>query len=93
MHRRVQQLIIDHFEKGTISVNPDELTEYWDLLEEHEELERETVTLAEKAMNETTSQLAKYLLGYLLTDEKKHNMLLDELDKAKHGVFPYGDIK
>jgi hypothetical protein len=92
MHRRVQQLIIDHFEKQSISINPDELADFWDLIEEHDRIEKQTIDMAEKAMNETTSQLAKYLLSYLLTDEKKHDKLLDELERIKSGMYPYGGM-
>jgi len=92
MHRRVQQLIIDHFEKQSISINPDELKVFWELVEEHDKIEKKTIELAENAMNETTSQLAKYLLSYLLTDEKKHDKLLEEMELIKNGMYPYGGM-
>ncbi len=92
MHKRVQQLIIDHFEKKPISVTPDELLSFWNMVEEHDEIEKKTIKLADEAMNETTSNLAKYLLGYLMTDEKKHDMLLAEMEKIKKGMYPYGGM-
>ena len=92
MHKRVQQLIIDHFEKKPISITPEELLSFWNMVEEHDEIEKKTIKLAEEAMNETTSNLAKYLLGYLMTDEKKHDMLLSEMEKIKKGMYPYGGI-
>jgi len=92
MHKRVQQLIIDHFEKKPISVTHVELLSFWNMLEEHEKIEKQTITLAKGAMNETTSSLVKYLLEYLMTDEKKHDMLLSEMEKIKKGIYPYGEI-
>ncbi|MFH1051005.1 MAG: hypothetical protein V1779_08795 [bacterium] len=92
MHKRVQQLIIDNFEKGTVSLDLNELNMFWELVEEHDKLERKTIELAEKAMNETTSSLAKYLLRYLLVDEQKHNQLLEEIEKVKKGLYPYGKV-
>jgi uncharacterized protein YllA (UPF0747 family) len=92
MHRRVQQLIIDHFEKQSIAITPDELKVFWELVEEHEKIEKKTIELAEKAINETTSQLAKYLLSYLLTDEKKHDKLLEEMERIKNAMYPYGGM-
>jgi hypothetical protein len=32
------------------------------------------------------------LVGYLLTDEKKHDALLEELEKIKKGMYPYGGM-
>jgi hypothetical protein len=92
MHKRTQQLIIDHFEKKPISVSPDELLTFWNMVEEHDEIEKKTIELAKEALNETTSNIARYLLDYLLTDEKKHDKLLEEMEKIKKGMYPYGSI-
>lgn len=93
MHKRVQQLIIDNFEKETISLDTKELILFWELVEEHDKLEKKTIEMAEKAMYETTSPLAKYLLKYLLVDEQKHNQLLEEIEKVKKGIYPYGKVE
>ncbi len=92
MHRRVQQLIIDHFEKNPITLNPEELASFWTLVEEHDEIEKKTIKLAEEALAETKSPFAQYLVGYLLTDEKKHDALLEEMEKIKKGMYPYGGM-
>ncbi len=90
MHKRVQQLVIDHFESKPITMNPDELIKFWDLIEEHDAIEKKTIKLAEEALENTPSPIAAYLLEYLLTDEKKHDKLLEELEKIKKGMAPYG---
>jgi hypothetical protein len=92
MHRRVQQLIIDHFEKKPISISPDELAVFWDMVEEHDAIEKKTIELAKISLKETNSQLVKYLLEYLLTDEIKHDKLLEEMEKIKKGMYPYGGM-
>jgi rubrerythrin len=92
MHRRVQQLIIDHFEKKPITLNPDELVDFWSMVEEHDEIEKKTIQMAEEALAQQTSPFAKYLLEYLLTDEKKHDKLLEEMEKIKKGMYPYGGM-
>lgn len=92
MHRRVQQLIIDHFEKAPITLNPEELASFWSMIEEHDEIEKKTIKLAEEALAETKSPFAQYLVGYLLTDEKKHDALLEEIEKIKKGMYPYGGM-
>jgi hypothetical protein len=92
MHRRVQQLLIDHFEKSPITLNPEELASFWSMIEEHDEIEKKTIKLAEEALAETKSPFAQYLVGYLLTDEKKHDALLEEMEKIKKGMYPYGGM-
>lgn len=92
MHRRVQQMIVDHFETKPLTLNPDELVGFWDMVEEHDEMEKKTIALAKEALEETQSPFAKYLLGYLLTDEQKHDNLLEEMEKIKKGMYPYGGM-
>ena len=89
-HRKVQQLIIDNYEKAAFELNPEELVEFWDMVEEHDEIEKKTIHLAKEALRETNSALVSYLLNYLLTDEKKHDDLLDEMSRIKNGMYPYG---
>ena len=88
-HRRTQQLIIDHFEKETLKMNPDELVEFWDLIEEHDKVEKKTIELAKEAQKHTNYPLVQYLIGYLLKDEQKHDELLEEMEKIKGGMYPY----
>lgn len=84
MHRRVQQLILDSLTIKEFSIDANELDELWAKIEEHDEMERKVVGLAEVAKAETESPLVKYLLDYLLTDERKHDLLLSELEKFKN---------
>ena len=90
MHKRVQQLIINHFESKPITMAPDELIKFWDMIEEHDAIEKKTIQLAEEALENTPSPIVAYLIEYLLTDEKKHDRLLEELEKIKKGMSPYG---
>ncbi|MFP4368797.1 MAG: hypothetical protein ACOC2K_04260 [Bacteroidota bacterium] len=90
MHRRVQQLIIDHYEKQALRLNIDELAEFWTKIEEHDELEKKVIKLAKEAKEENNSAIVQYLLDYLLNDEEKHDNLLMEMDKIKNKMYPYG---
>lgn len=81
MHRRVQQLIIDHFNSKELSLEKDELEEVWDLLMEHDLMEKKTIALAKDALEEAKDTPVGYLLEYLMTDEKKHDKMIDELEK------------
>lgn len=91
MHRRVQQMIIDHYEREPISVDPVNLEEIWGMIASHDAIEKETIRLAKEILDQTNSQFVKYLLGYLITDETKHDELLVELEKIKKGELPYKD--
>jgi arginine/lysine/ornithine decarboxylase len=89
MHKKVQQLLIDSFEKEAIQLQPEELSEVWDMIENHIELEKETVRLAEESRKYSNSFIVRYLLGYLMTDEQKHNEVLAQLEDVKRGMYPY----
>ena len=89
MHKKVQQLIINNFEKQAISLTPDELGDIWGLIENHIKLEKETIKLAEQSRKNSSNFVIRYLLGYLLTDETKHNQILEQMEDIKKGIYPY----
>ena len=89
MHKKVQQLIIDSFEKEAIQLQPEELSNVWSLVENHIELEKETIRLAEESRKNSNSFIVRYLLGYLMTDEQKHNDILAQMEDVKRGMYPY----
>ena len=89
MHKKVQQLIIDSFEKEAIQLQPEELSDVWSLVENHIELEKETIRLAEESRKNSNSFIIRYLLGYLMTDEQKHNDILAQMEDVKRGMYPY----
>jgi arginine/lysine/ornithine decarboxylase len=89
MHKKVQQLLIDSFEKEAIQLQPEELSEVWEMVENHIELEKETVRLAEESRKNSNNFVVRYLLGYLMTDEQKHNDVLAQLEDVKMGMYPY----
>jgi hypothetical protein len=89
MHKRTQQLIIDSFEKEAISLTPEELGEVWEMIEKHITLEKETIRLAEEARKSSNRFVIRYLLNYLMTDEQKHNRILEQMEDIKSGIYPY----
>ncbi len=89
MHKKVQQVIIDSFEKEAINLDPEELSDIWGMVEKHIELEKETVRLAEESRQNSNSFVVRYLLGYLMTDEQKHNDILQQMEDIKRGMYPY----
>ena len=89
MHKKVQQVIIDSYEKKAINLDPEELSDIWGMVEDHIELEKETVRLAEESRKNSNNFIVRYLLGYLMTDEQKHNDILQQMEDIKRGMYPY----
>ena len=89
MHKRIQQLIIDSFEKEAITLSPEELGGIWEMVDKHIELEKETIRLAEESRKNSKNFVVRYLLGYLMTDEQKHNEILAQMEDVKSGIYPY----
>jgi len=92
MHYRVQQLIADSSEQGTVHINVDDLAGVWDAIEKHIEIEKKTIEMAMQsidALKGTKYPLQKYFLSYLLEDEKKHDKLLEDLNLLKKDMYPY----
>jgi rubrerythrin len=88
-HKRVQQFMIDSLEKQAISLTPEELGAIGTAIENHLKLERETIKLGAEAKETSSNFVHKYFLNYLLTDERKHDDLLDQLDNIRSKIYPY----
>ena len=82
-HHRVQQFLIDSMTKTPITLQAEELAEVWGQLEAHDELERQTIELAENLKSESQNPVTDLLLDYLLRDEQKHDTMLGDLEKFK----------
>jgi rubrerythrin len=82
-HRLVQQMIIDSLTREAVHVSPDELGALLDGLNRHVEAEKEALCFAEKALCESELFVTRFLLSYLVEDEKKHHNLLCQLEDFK----------
>jgi len=93
-HRRVQQVLIDSLQTEAITISPDDLADVWSLIENHIELEKQTVDLANEALEpirgKRSNVVQQYLLEYLLADEQKHTRALENLSAIKSNMYPYG---
>ena len=89
MHRRVQQFIIDSIEQTAITLRPEDLEEIWDKIAQHIAEEKKTIELAEQAKASARLFVQRYLLNYLLEDERKHDLLLERLEEIKNRIYPY----
>ena len=90
MHHRVQQFMIDSLTREAVSLSPEEISEIWIKIEEHDEMEKDVINMAKELKEKAWSPVHKQLLDYLLTDEAKHDRLLEQLGELKKGLYPYG---
>ena len=93
MHFRVQQLIVESLEVKPVTLRPEDMTEVWESINDHMELEEQMVGLVEETLSEVKKRkmlVPEYLLNYLYTDELKHRSLLLLLEQVKKGMYPYG---
>lgn len=74
---------------GTITLTPDELGELSGLLEKHRDLEKESVELAAEQLELSRNFVVNHLVSYLLEDERKHYMLMHQLNDFKKKLYPY----
>lgn len=74
---------------GTITLTPDELGDLSGLLEKHRDLEKDTVELAAEQLELSRNFVVNHLVSYLLEDERKHYLLLHQLNDFKKKLYPY----
>ncbi|MDX1764894.1 MAG: hypothetical protein R3231_11285 [bacterium] len=92
-HRRVQQMVVDTLTKQPVSLTPEEMGDVWEMVENHLLIERRMVGLVKEALEDLKGKkmvVQEYLLNYLMADETKHDQLLDNFEKIKKGMYPYG---
>ena len=83
MHHRVQQFIIDSVTKQSVPIRREDVVEIWDRIEAHDKVERLSIELAEQLREQAWDPMHRQLLDYLLNDEKKHDLLIEGLEKIK----------
>jgi hypothetical protein len=86
MHHRVQALLLDSLTQADVPLTHEELGEIWSAIEAHEASEREVIAIGERLRDTAWNPVHKALLEYLVTDEKKHDELLDQLRGIKQGL-------
>ena len=83
MHHRVQQFRIDSVTKESTVVTREDVVAIWESIEEHDEIEKQTIAMAEKLKKDAWSPVHKLLLEYLLRSESLHDSLLEQLGEFK----------
>ncbi len=92
MHFRVQEMIADSLERSPLTISPEDISKVWTLVEQHIAIEKTTIEMAEASLAETEGKkgltLQRYLLEYLITDEKKHDSILANMEAIKGNMYP-----
>jgi hypothetical protein len=83
MHHRVQQFLIDSVTRESTTVTREDVVAIWESIEEHDELEKRTIKLAEGLKKDAWTPVHKLLLEYLLRSESLHDSLLEQLGEFK----------
>lgn len=86
MHHRVQQLIVDSLTKESITLTSEEIAAVWGMIEAHDETERDVIKIAQDLRERAFTPAHKLLLDYLLSDEQKHDGLLEKLGDLKKSL-------
>ena len=94
MHRRVLEWIANSLERTSITLNPDDMVEIWNEVQNHIDIEKRMLENIQKQLlsieGKNIMLVQQYLLKYLIEDETKHNNLLRYLEVVKKGMRDSG---
>ena len=79
----MQQMIIDNLTKEALRLTPEDLAPLSDMLNKHTATEAKSIEIADNALQKSGLFVTRYILSYLLADERKHHMLLEKLNEVK----------
>ena len=92
-HYNLQGLVVDSLTSKPLTLQPEDVKTIWEQIEEHNELERDTVKMAKETLETLKDSkyltAQNYLLEYLMIDEEKHVKMLEMLEKVKDNLYPY----
>lgn len=88
-HKQVLDCITDTLD-GTVTLTPDELGEVSELLDQHLQIEKDSINLANEEYDKSRNFIVRHLLSYLIEDERKHAKLVRQLNDFKKRLYPYG---
>jgi hypothetical protein len=92
LHKRLQEFIVNTLEHEPLTLSPDEVDDVIGLMRSHTRLKARMVEKVENTMEMTKDKsmgIQKFLLKTLLADEKKHQEMLEGIEKAMQGLYPY----
>ena len=69
--------------EGTVVLTHDDMAVLGQFIEKHTQIEKDAVEIAAMTLEKVRTPIAKFLLEYLYEDEKKHDFIMDNLEKLK----------
>ncbi len=85
-HQEVLKLITESLE-GTTYFTHEDMSVLTEFIEKHATIEQDAVNIAAQTLDKVRTPFAKFLLEYLYEDEKKHDLIMDNLTKLKATVM------
>ena len=85
-HREVLELIVESLE-GTTLFTHEDLSIVTEFIDKHAKVEQEAVDIAALVLGKVRTPFVKFLLEYLHEDEKKHDLIMDNLTKLRATVM------
>jgi len=85
-HKEILGLIIDGLE-GTTVISHEDMGALNKFIEQHAQVEKDMVAMGEESLKRVRTALPKFLLNYLLNDEKKHDFIMDGLAELKAKIM------
>ncbi len=93
-HFELQQMLIDSLTKQPLEMNVDDIGLITEIIDKHHKIEKDVIAIGQNARDVLGPKggfvLQKFILNYLITDEAKHDTLLEGLSQVKKGMYPYG---
>ncbi len=81
-HKEVLNMILEGLE-GTLTLTPHDMATLSEFIDKHTQIEKDAVDIANMALTKVRTPIAKFLLTYLCEDEKKHDLIMENLNTIK----------
>jgi hypothetical protein len=92
LHSRVLELIVESMERKPLTMSLDQFGEVVGLIQQHFEVKEKMVKATEESLavaKDKSLGIQRFLLTYVLEDERKHQAMLQGIERVKRTLYPY----
>jgi len=92
LHSRVLELVAESMERKPLTMSLDQFGEVVGLIQEHFEVKEKMVKATEESLalaKDKSLGIQRFLLTYVLEDERKHQAMLQGIERVKRTLYPY----